>query len=173
MKSGAVHGIILTTPILYLTGCPHRLAAKGRQPPGTGNYTIHAPRSWYNNRKALIIPALCPHAAGAAGRAIIPFTLCVHGIITPRRRGGTRRSGVATLENQRFSPCEHFTTKRRRCGTARGKGRLQTLRVCFCGIITAKRRNENFTVSMPCRRRKGALFHWRRKPAHIVLSGSL
>ena len=50
-----------------------------------------------------------------------------------------RRSGVAAPENQRFSPCEHFTTKRRRCGAARGKGRLQTLRVCFCGIITAKR----------------------------------
>ena len=84
-----------------------------------GNYTIHAPRSWYNNRKAVIILTLCPHAAGAAGWAIIPFVLCTH------------------------------------------------------GIITAKRRNENFTVSMPCRRRKGALFHWRRKPAHIVLSGSL
>ena len=98
MKSGAVHGIILTTPILYLTGCPHRLAAKGRQPPGTGNYTIHALRSWYNNRKALIIPALCPHAAGAAGRAIIPFTLRVHGIITAKRllylpHASTPRSG--------------------------------------------------------------------------------
>ena len=33
--------------LIILARCPHRLAAKRRQPPGMGKYTIHTSCSWY------------------------------------------------------------------------------------------------------------------------------
>ena len=55
-----------------------------------GNDTIHAPRLWYNNRKALLyqpdaLTGSPPKGGNRREWAMIPFTLRVHGIISARQ----------------------------------------------------------------------------------------
>ena len=82
-----LYGIITAKQLLYRAmpnGSPLT-----RQPPSDGQLYHTASRTWYNNRRAVIIPGLCPTARRLRGNRLLmgnyTMPLRGHGIITAER----------------------------------------------------------------------------------------